>query len=56
MLRERGYLNIAFLGGPQTATSTEDWLKGLRKRLSADGLELVAEVYGHSYSQKPAAH
>jgi DNA-binding LacI/PurR family transcriptional regulator len=52
LLRERGYREIAFLGGPQTATSTEDRLRGLRSRLAADGLAPVAELYGHSYSHE----
>jgi len=49
MLRERGYRNIAFLGGPQTATSTEDRLRGLRDSLAIAGLAPCAVVYGHSY-------
>jgi DNA-binding LacI/PurR family transcriptional regulator len=48
-LLERGYRNIAFLGGPQTATSTEDRLRGLTERLAKDGLGPCAVVYGHSY-------
>jgi DNA-binding LacI/PurR family transcriptional regulator len=49
MLRERGYRNIAFLGGPQAATSTEDRLRGLRDSLAIAGLAPCAVVYGHSY-------
>jgi DNA-binding LacI/PurR family transcriptional regulator len=49
MLRERGYKNIAFLGGPQSATSTEDRLRGLKDSLAVTGLEPCAVVYGHSY-------
>jgi DNA-binding LacI/PurR family transcriptional regulator len=49
LLRERGYRNIAFLGGPQTATSTEDRLLGLRESLAAGGLEPCAVICGHSY-------
>jgi DNA-binding LacI/PurR family transcriptional regulator len=48
-LRERGYKNIAFLGGPQTATSTEDRLRGLTETLAMDGIVPCAVVYGHSY-------
>src|SRR5471030_1345202 len=40
MLRERAYRNIAFLGGPQGATSTEDRLQGLKQSLALDGLAL----------------
>jgi DNA-binding LacI/PurR family transcriptional regulator len=50
LLRARAYRNIAFLGGPQTATSTEDRLRGLKASLELGGLKPVAEVYGHSYS------
>jgi DNA-binding LacI/PurR family transcriptional regulator len=48
-LRQRGYRNIAFLGGPQMATSTQDRLRGLTDTLSEDGLMPCAVVYGHSY-------
>jgi DNA-binding LacI/PurR family transcriptional regulator len=49
VLRGCGYKNIAFLGGPQTATTTEDRIQGLRDSLMIDGLEPCATVYGHSY-------
>jgi DNA-binding LacI/PurR family transcriptional regulator len=49
MLRQRGYRNIAFLGGPQSATSTEDRLRGLRDSLAIGALAPCAIVYGHSY-------
>jgi DNA-binding LacI/PurR family transcriptional regulator len=49
VLRERGYKNIAFLGGPQTATSTEDRLRGLNESLAVEDLKPCAIVYGHSY-------
>ena len=49
MLRERGYANVAFLGGPQTSTSTEDRLRGLRDSLAIAAVEPCAIVYGHSY-------
>jgi DNA-binding LacI/PurR family transcriptional regulator len=49
MLRDRGYRNIAFLGGPQSATSTEDRLRGLRESLAIADLAPCAIVYGHSY-------
>lgn len=49
MLRDRGYTNIAFLGGPQAATSTEDRLRGLIESLAVTGLEPCAVVFGHSY-------
>ena len=52
LLRERGYRKIAFLGGPQTATSTEDRLKGLRSSLAKAALKPVAEIFGHSYSHE----
>jgi DNA-binding LacI/PurR family transcriptional regulator len=46
LLRAREYRNIAFLGGPQTATSTEDRLRGLTETL---GRAPCAVVFGHSY-------
>lgn len=49
VLRARGYRNIAFLGGPQTATTTEDRIRGFRASLMVDGLEPCATVYAHSY-------
>lgn len=49
VLRARGYKNIAFLGGPQTATTTEDRIRGFRDSLAVDGLEPCATVYAHSY-------
>jgi DNA-binding LacI/PurR family transcriptional regulator len=52
MLCERGYTRIAFLGGPQAATSTEDRLRGFRDRLAVAGLEIRTIVYGHSYSHE----
>jgi DNA-binding LacI/PurR family transcriptional regulator len=48
-LRERGYRNIAFLGGPQSATSTEDRLRGLTEQLATENISPCAVVYGHSY-------
>ena len=49
LLRRHGYRNIAFLGGPESATSTEDRIRGLRDSLAVEGLEPCAVVYGHSY-------
>jgi DNA-binding LacI/PurR family transcriptional regulator len=40
----RRYRNVAFLGGPETATSTEDRLLGF--------IESLAVVYGHAYSHE----
>jgi DNA-binding LacI/PurR family transcriptional regulator len=50
VLRERGYRKIAFLGGPQSATSTEDRLQGLLQSLARGGLKPAAIVYGQSYT------
>jgi DNA-binding LacI/PurR family transcriptional regulator len=49
MLRQRGYRNVAFLGGPEAATSTEDRLQGLSDSLSIAGTAPCAVVFGHSY-------
>ena len=50
VLRARAYRKIAFLGGPHTATSTEDRLCGLIESLAAAGLEPCTVVYAHSYT------
>jgi DNA-binding LacI/PurR family transcriptional regulator len=50
LLCERGYRQIAYLGGPRAAPSTEDRVNGFRGQLLANGLHPVAEVYGHSFS------
>jgi len=55
LLSERGYRKIAFLGGPSTATSTQDRLRGFRQLLKRAGLAPVAVVYGSSYSHKAGA-
>jgi DNA-binding LacI/PurR family transcriptional regulator len=51
-LCKRGYRNIAFLGGPQTATSTEDRLRGMEDSLMKHRLKPRAVVYAHSYSHE----
>jgi DNA-binding LacI/PurR family transcriptional regulator len=48
-LAARGYLNIAFLGGPESATSTVDRLAGLTAGLAKHGLTPRAMVFGSSY-------
>jgi DNA-binding LacI/PurR family transcriptional regulator len=50
LLCARGYRRVAFLGGPRSATSTEDRLRGFRSRLLKDELRPVAEVFGSSFS------
>jgi DNA-binding LacI/PurR family transcriptional regulator len=52
LLLERDYRNIAFLGGPQKATSTEDRLRGLRTSLQKNGMTPVTEIFGHTYSHE----
>ena len=47
---KRGYRRVAFLGGPLSATSTEDRLRGFRQRLLQRRLRPVAEVYAESFS------
>jgi DNA-binding LacI/PurR family transcriptional regulator len=44
-----GYGKIAFLGGPRSASSTADRLKGFRSGLKAKGRTPVAEVLANSY-------
>ena len=50
LLCERGYRRVAFLGGPEGAPSTTDRLKGFRRRLLAQGLYPVVEMFGPSFS------
>jgi DNA-binding LacI/PurR family transcriptional regulator len=52
ILQERGYRNIAFLGGPEGNTSTEDRLKGLTEHLAAHRLRPCAVVYARSHSHE----
>jgi DNA-binding LacI/PurR family transcriptional regulator len=49
-LLERGYRRIAFLGGPQTATSTEDRLRGLNESLIRGGMKPSVVVFAHAYT------
>ena len=52
VLRARSYRNIAFLGGPRTATSTEDRLRGLIESLASASLEPCTVVYGDAYTHE----
>lgn len=51
-LVDRGYRRIAFLGGPETATSTIDRLAGLTSELGKHGLTAQEAVFGDSYSHE----
>lgn len=46
----RGYRRIAFLGGPQTATSTQDRAAGFLKELSEAGVAAPRLAYARAYS------
>ena len=46
----RGYRRIAFLGGPESASSTTDRLKGLSQGLATHGLKPRAALFSTSYS------
>ncbi|KQB98075.1 transcriptional regulator [Loktanella sp. 1ANDIMAR09] len=48
-LIERGYQRVAFLGGPQTATSTQDRFAGFQEVIAASGLALSIS-YASTYS------
>ena len=52
LLRARAYRKVAFLGGPQTATSTQDRLLGLTDSLAAGKLEPRTIVYADSYTHE----
>jgi DNA-binding LacI/PurR family transcriptional regulator len=55
LLTERGYRRIAFLGGPATATSTEDRLRGFRQSLKRAGIAPVSIVFAASYAHEAGA-
>lgn len=46
----RGYRKIAILGGPQSATSTQDRIKGFVQKMREAGLEAVDISYARSYA------
>jgi DNA-binding LacI/PurR family transcriptional regulator len=52
IMLDHGYRKLAFLGGPQTASSTADRLRGFRAGLKDKGLVSVAEVFADSYSHQ----
>jgi DNA-binding LacI/PurR family transcriptional regulator len=52
VLVQRGYQRIAFLGGPQAASSTVDRLRGFRAGLKAAGLAPQVEMFAPSYSHE----
>ena len=49
---QHGYRNIAFLGGPRSASSTADRLAGFRRGLKEQGLKPAAEVFAKSYAHE----
>ncbi|MEP7172206.1 MAG: substrate-binding domain-containing protein [Aestuariivirga sp.] len=52
VLFDHGYRKLAFLGGPRTASSTVDRLRGFRARLKEKGLAPFSEVFSNSYSHE----
>lgn len=55
-LLARGYRRIAFLGGPRTASSTEDRLGGLKQGLAAAGLSPATAVSAPAMPMTPGGH
>ena len=51
-LLKHGYKHVAFLGGPQSASSTRDRLKGFRHGLKEQGLAPVLEEFAPAYSHE----
>lgn len=49
-LSERGYRTAALLGGPETATSTQDRAKGFLAEADALGLRIARVCYAETYS------
>jgi len=52
IMLDYGYRNIAFLGGPRSANSTSDRLKGFRIGLKKVGLTPITEVFAPRYSHE----
>lgn len=50
LICRRHYRNVAYLGGPESATSTIDRLRGFRERLAVDDVKLVATRFSSSFS------
>ena len=51
-LFHHGYRRVAFLGGPQTASSTRDRLRGFKRGLKTLGLTPVLEDFAPRYSHE----
>lgn len=49
-LLERGYTNVAFLGGPESATSTQDRFKGFMQELQGKPGVTVTHSFADAYS------
>jgi len=49
-LLARGYRNVAFLGGPRDATSTQDRFEGFSRELALHGSSEVTVSYADAYS------
>lgn len=52
----RGYKRVAFLGGPETATSTQDRLEGFSKELSAHAGIQWSHSFAEAYSFDAGRH
>jgi DNA-binding LacI/PurR family transcriptional regulator len=50
LMCRHGYHKVAYLGGPESATSTIDRLKGFRERLELAGAKLAATKFASSFS------
>lgn len=51
-LAKRGYKSVAFLGGPESATSTQDRLQGFREGLAAHADITLRHSFADAYSFK----
>jgi len=56
IMLDHGYRKLAFLGGPKTASSTADRLRGFRAGLKEKGLAPITEVFAVSYSHESGRH
>ncbi|TQV70305.1 LacI family DNA-binding transcriptional regulator [Denitrobaculum tricleocarpae] len=49
-LQKHRYKRVAFLGGPQSATSAQDRAAGFTRRAKEIGLEIVSSLYADAYA------
>ena len=51
-LLERGYRTVAILGGPESATSTQDRVKGFKQAMKKAGVQIADISYARNYTHE----